>query len=84
MCGHPRFKEERGASAWCTLIHKKNSPFQRSNQLIFQMQNKQHAMCLCETILSRVIYVRKGVTVSQRMSDPEGWKNEIMELVELY
>jgi hypothetical protein len=28
MCGHPRFKEERGASAWCTLIDKKNSPFQ--------------------------------------------------------
>jgi hypothetical protein len=26
MCGHPRFKEERGASAWCMLLDKKQ-PF---------------------------------------------------------
>jgi hypothetical protein len=27
MCGHPRFKEERRASAWCTLINKKKQSF---------------------------------------------------------
>jgi hypothetical protein len=71
MCGHPRFKEERGASSWCTLIKKKNSPFQRSIQLIFQKQNKQHAMHLWDHLIKGNLQQKGSNIKSKRKSDPE-------------
>lgn len=44
MCGHPRFKEERGASAWCTLIDKrKKLPFSEIHPIIFS--DTEQATC---------------------------------------
>ena len=71
MCGHPRFKEERGASAWCMLIDKKNSLFQRSIQLIFQTQNKQHAMHLWHHLIKGNLHQKGSNIKSKRKSDPE-------------
>ena len=86
MCGLPdlRKRGELVLGAWYSI---KNSPFWGSIQLIFQMQDKQHEMWLWDPVWSRVIYIRKGVILSQEGSQVQKkeWKNEIMELAaELY